>query len=402
MNGSTKLRAQQRPSLFTLTFVSLLLAGGWIGLCPSRADATKIRVVTYNIDDDTGGAGGVGPRTPMADLATILKGIGDHHLANGNAQPIDVLALQETHYDNPNPSSSLSAIANQLNSIYGAGTYSFSTFIDATTGNLTGNGPSGLVYNTKTISVSGALGIGTASGSGAPRQPARFQLHPVGFASGADFYMYVSHMKAGTDTPPSTSNETRRNIEAQNIRANADTLGSSAHILYVGDYNLAGQGDIGSRTQLASQEPCWQTFMAAGNGHANDISGAPANWDNTPAFANLMTWDTGNGLIDGDDHQLVTDAVLNQIGLKYLGNAYEYFGNNGSLAYGSPINAGGNTALSDLPNRTTILNLMSTVTDHIPVVVDYDIVGIAPEPGTATLIGIVTLLPLTRRHRQHS
>ena len=37
-----------------------------------------------------------------------------------------------------------------------------------TTGNGTGNGPSGLIYNTKTVQDLGAVAIGTASGSGRP------------------------------------------------------------------------------------------------------------------------------------------------------------------------------------------------------------------------------------------
>ena len=51
---------------------------------------------------------------------------------------------------NGTPTTTLQYIVGQLNSIYGAGTYAYDTTTDPTTGNtLTGNGPSGLIYNTK-------------------------------------------------------------------------------------------------------------------------------------------------------------------------------------------------------------------------------------------------------------
>src|SRR4051794_40767124 len=138
---------------------SLLISG-------FSAQATTLRVAAYNIDADTGGSTGQkGGPIAGPGLTTVLQAIGNAHLA-GNAQPIDVLALEELYIDN---TTTMSYIVQQLNNIYGAGIYAYDPTPDPTTGNFTGNGPSGLVYNTQTVQVLDAEVIGVASGSGAPR-----------------------------------------------------------------------------------------------------------------------------------------------------------------------------------------------------------------------------------------
>jgi hypothetical protein len=144
--------------------LSLVLA--CLALAPAIASAQTLRVATYNIDADTGGAvGHMGGPDAGPGLATVLQAIGNEPL-NGHAQPIDVLALEEL---NGTPTTTLNYIVGQLNNIYGAGTYAYHTTTDPTDGNnLTGNGPSGLIYNTKTVQDLGAVAIGTPSGSGPP------------------------------------------------------------------------------------------------------------------------------------------------------------------------------------------------------------------------------------------
>jgi hypothetical protein len=83
---------------------------------------------------------------------------------------------------------------------------------------------------------------------------------------------------------------------------------------------------------------------------------------------------TGGGLDDRFDFQLQSGELTDGQGFEYVGGTYHTFGNNGSVAVNGNINAASSTALSDLPNRTTILNFLTTVTDHLPVVADYRIV----------------------------
>jgi endonuclease/exonuclease/phosphatase family metal-dependent hydrolase len=346
-----------------------------------------IRIASYNIDDDTGGAGGVGPQTPFASLGTVLKGIGDHHLA-GNAQPIDVLLLQELHYDNPSLSSSLPQVVAQLNAAFPGNTYVADTFVDPTNGNLTGNGPSGMIYNSTTMSeFAVTVGVGPApSGSGSPRQPVRHALRPIGFAPGVgDFYIYNVHAKAGS-VALSSQNPVRRNIEAQNVRANADALGSAAHVIYGGDWNI----DAGST------EAAYVTLTAAGNGQAHDLGDPSQTWFNDAAHVGLMNWDN-TSLQARDDLMLINTAMQTQNGLKYVAGSFETFGNNGSVALNGTVDSAGNTALADLANRTTILNLLTQVSDHLPIVADFAVV--VPEPASFAGMAIFCGVLVARRRR---
>src|SRR3954468_22958140 len=99
------------------------------------ASGQVLRVVTYNIDADTGGSvGQMGGPDAGPGLDVVLEAIGNEHLA-GHAQPIDVLALQELYQT---PSTTLSYIVGKLNSYYQsiavAAVYDYDTTIDDTTG----------------------------------------------------------------------------------------------------------------------------------------------------------------------------------------------------------------------------------------------------------------------------
>jgi endonuclease/exonuclease/phosphatase family metal-dependent hydrolase len=312
----------------------------------STASAQTLRIATYNIKADTGSPdSGTG-------LSTVLEAIGAEHLG-GNAQPVDVLALQELY---STPSTTLSYIVNQLNSYYNSpGMYAYDTVVDPTTGG-TGGGPSGLIYNTHTVQDIAATVIGTASSSGAPRAPMRYTLQPVGDGTGAQFYLYVSHAKSGT----SSSDINRRNYEAGEIRNNAIGLGANAHIIYSGDFNLND-----------SSESTYKTMIGSGTGQAIDPANPAGNWTDTSAFAGLMT-ESATNLQYRDDFQFITAPMQNQPGLQLLSGTYTVFGNNGSVPFHGSVTQ--STALSDLSNRTAVLNALTTATDHLPVVADYKVV----------------------------
>jgi hypothetical protein len=256
-----------------------------------------------------------------------------------------------------------SYIVGQLNAIYGAGTYAY----DATSDPTTGGGPSGLIYNTHTVKDVGAVGIGPVSDSGAARAPIRYTLQPMNAGASAQFYLYVSHMKSGSaGNGQAGSNGYRRNVEANEIRSDAATLGANAHIIYSGDFNVD-----------SSSEPAYQTMVSStldsGVGHAID----PQNgaW----GLANLTETDTH--LQYRDDFQFVTNPMLNGSGLDLVAGSYTVFGNNGSVS--GSVYQSGNTALNDLSNPMTVLYDLTTATDHLPVVADYTV---APTPVPSTLI----------------
>ena len=127
----------------------------------------------------------------------MLTGIGAYAI-NGTAPPIDVLALRDTTTN----AATVQPIVNALNGVYDAGTYATSPLQlgEAFDDPSTGNGPSALVYNTKTMTlVDGYAVPGTlGSGSGVYRQVGRFELRPNGGTAAGDFYVYVDHYESGT------------------------------------------------------------------------------------------------------------------------------------------------------------------------------------------------------------
>src|SRR5262249_3043348 len=138
-------------------------------------------------------------------LSTILSSIGSE-VYNGNSRQIDVLALQEVD----SQTTDTQAVVNLLNGIYGSGAYARGNLNRASTG----AGTQGIVYRTSTIQLLDEDAIGTTSSTGQARQALRYKLHPVGFASTNDFYVYNSHYKSAD----SSSDEQRREAEATAIR----------------------------------------------------------------------------------------------------------------------------------------------------------------------------------------
>src|SRR5262249_10979163 len=113
---------------------------------------------------------------------------------------------------------------------------------------------------------------------------------------------------------------------------------------------------------------------------AFDPVNRPGNWHANPNFLVVFTQApaksppnglTGGGMDDRFDFEMITAGLLDGTGLEYLAGSYHPFGNNGTMPFEGNINDPSNPALPDLPNRIDVLNLMTTVTDHIPVVADY-------------------------------
>ncbi len=345
-----------------------------IGLAAGQVQA-QLRIVDYNT------AGDVRP-----GMNAVLTAIAADSV-NGVAKPIDVLILQEQD----SMSTTTQGMVNVLNGIYGSGAYNRGTMDAATSG----AGRPGLVYNTQTLQLVSETKTGTVSGSGNARQGMLYRLHPLGYGDDADFYVFSNHYKAG-DT---STDKSRRNVEAQSVRALGDALPAGSHIIYAGDYNV----------QSASEQSI-QTMIAPGNGQAVDpinlttVSGSPVTWHDSnslryahtqspvdaslPGAGSLVT----GGMDDRFDFQYVTAAMMDGEGLSYIGPgvgnspattaSYHAFGNNGSQPLNHPINDPlNNIALSD-----AVLDALASVTDHLPVVADYQLpakmsVSVAPPPA---------------------
>jgi hypothetical protein len=400
------------------------------------AQTRTLRIVTYNIQCDTTGIATVGIITPTCGLIEpyeglggtydtnctgsvinggVLEGIGEEVVNGDPAQPIDILALEET---TSNPTT-VQPIVNALNSFYSVYNYLYSapagyamSPYQATQdgGNTGGNGPNALVYNTNTVQLLASAGIATPTGgipngNGMYRQCVRYEFAPAGVTPGTnnEFYVYVSHYKASTGL----TNELDRLGEAQLIR-NDESLHvpANAGVLYVGDYNPDNN----------SGEPAYQTICsnAAPNGigqgqgvdplniqwSATSSASPNINWSSSTTSTNIlfMLSEESYELRYRDDLQVMTSNVYYQVaaGLHYVPGTYHSFGNNATLSWGKSVNTGGNAALNDLDaakaNATgltaaVLLQDLTGASDHLPIVADYTIPLPRPVIASVRLAG---------------
>src|SRR5690349_19227386 len=85
-----------------------------------------LRIASYNIDcaDQSSDNNITGP---THSAPTVIQAMGLHHIG-ANAQPVDVLGLEEL------TSTTLANLVAQLNAVYGPGTYAFDPTTDPNTG----------------------------------------------------------------------------------------------------------------------------------------------------------------------------------------------------------------------------------------------------------------------------
>ena len=331
----------------------------------------------------------------------VLEGIGEEILGSDPAQPLDVLALQET---TSNPIT-VAPIVNALNSFYNApGMYAMSSYQATEEGGdpTSGNGPNALVYNTKTLQLLASVPVdptgGTSklgSSSGEYREVMRYELAPAGMTPTAtnEFYVYVSHYKASTGSV----NENYRNGEAKIIRNDeANNLPANARVLYVGDYNVDDSGEPMYQTILSNTAP---NGIQQGQGidPLNPTNNPNINWSTSTTATNILVMLTEHSydLEYRDDLQVMTTNVYFGVagGLALVPGTYHVFGNNGTTAYYGTVNSGSNTALnSDLASGAPIsaaqLYLdLTDASDHLPVVADYTIPISVPAPVLQSVTG---------------
>jgi len=383
--------------------ILLLLAAA-----PLAAQTRMVRVVTYNIEADINRVtaplpGLIAPPASPGSYQSggVLEGIGEE-LLNGHAQPLDVLALEET---TSNPQT-VAPIVNALNTFYGvAGMYSNSSYQATESGGDTadGNGPNAVVFNTRTLQLLASVPVDPAGGpshldsaSGELREVMRYEFAPAGVPVTASnvFYVYVSHYKSGT----TSSDQSERAGEAAIIRTNeAIDLPANARVIYVGDYNVTASGEAGYQTMLAATAPNGIT-QGGGIDPMNTNNNQSINWGASTTATNMLALETEHSyaLEYRDDLQVMTTNAYYGAagGLKYVPGTYHVFGNNGTTAYYGSVNNGANTALANrlvtngpvfIPAAQLFLDL-TNASDHLPVVADYTI------PLPAPVISSVSVL----------
>lgn len=316
----------------------LFMAVMWTQSLSSAA----LRMVSYNT-----------AQAARSDIDVVLEAIGNDN-QNGITRPIDILFMEEQL----SVTTTTQQIVNIMNSLYGSGMYNRG-IVD---GETTGAGRPGIVYNTGTVELLEEVQINEPADDGAARSTMRYKLRPVGYSSpDAVFYAYVSHLKASN----TGSDASRRGIEAQEIRNDADALGDDVHVIYAGDLNL-----------YTSSEQAWQNLTASGNGQAFDPVNRVGSWNNNSAFTDVHTQSpvtsehfsgqiTG-GMDDRFDFQLLSGEWLDDEGLSYISGSYHAFGNNNTHGLNNDISDG--TGASP-----AVLSALENSSDHLPVVADYQL-----------------------------
>jgi predicted NAD-dependent protein-ADP-ribosyltransferase YbiA (DUF1768 family)/endonuclease/exonuclease/phosphatase family metal-dependent hydrolase len=383
---------------------ALLALAGAMGLASVAAAQTEtLRIATYNMEADINGV-----TAPRSGLYQVLEGIGEQSI-NGNAQPLDILTLQETTSN----LITVAPIVSNLNAFYsGSAVYAQSTVQGGQSGsNASGNGPNAIVYNTKTLQLLASVGVGNPLGStnGEYRQVMRYEFEPVGGSASNSFYVYVTHMKSSA-SGALFANESLRNQEAAIIRNDEANLAAGGdpnpRVLYVGDFNLSGSAPITSGSQSIS---AFQTLAAdapSPQGKAIDPLNPQNNletWDTNATYNSIMS-ESSTSVRYRDDLQLMTQNVIGNSGpfaLHYLPGTLHSFGNNGSVGLFGNVNSSANTALDNLvPNapvsKSTLLAALTTGSDHLPAVADYSILlpllGDMNLDGTRTSADVATML----------
>lgn len=372
----------------------------WL-VTPVSAQTRSLRIVTYNIEDDINGAttplpGLIAPPNSINNVQAggVLEGIGEEIAGNDPAQPLDILALEET---TSNPIT-VAPIVNGLNAFYGqAGMYSNSTYQATESGGdvADGNGPNAIVFNTRTLQLLSSVPVDPAGGtsklgssSGEYREVMRYEFAPAGVAPATsnEFYIYVSHYKSGTGS----ANENDRFGEAQIIRTNeAVELPADARVLYLGDFNITSSGEASYQTILSNTAPNG-IYQGQGLDPMNPTNNPTINWGTTTTITNILAMETDSttDLRYRDDLQVMTTNIYYGAagGLNYVPGTYHTFGNNGTTPYFGSVNSGANTSLNNrlATNGPAFISAaqlyldLANASDHLPVVADYTIPLPAP------------------------
>jgi hypothetical protein len=329
-----------------VTWISLPVVVSLIGVLTNVA-VGQLRVVNYNL---------AGLQGNLAALEGVVAALNDDDKPGFAVAP-HVYVFQEVKSSNVATIDALLNNAAPPNVTYVAGTYT-NDDEDAV------SGAQALWYRGDVLEEINAAHADIFTGAG--RNADRWKLRLLGYDSpDAQLYIYSAHLKASDGG----SNEAIRHQGVISLRNDADTLPADAHIIYAGDMNFYDNGEDG-----------YLEFLSAGAGSAVDPLGS-GSW-NGPAHAIKHTQSprlnatgglVGGGLDDRFDFQFISDEYDDAAGLAIIDTTYRALGNDGDH-YDTAINDGINTYYpSDIFRSIELANLLNAASDHIPIVVDYQI-----------------------------
>lgn len=294
-------------------------SGGDVG----ASEKLDLRIVSYNVAN-----------RPLSnasenDFETVLSAIGLESVA-GVQRDIDLLVLQETE------PTSLNRLESVLDGLYSQ------NYAQVISSNFSGD-YFGYLYNTETLTLQETERIDNVNYT---RDPLRAKFRPVGSTdSDADFHVFNVHLNA--------TDEARRQLEANGLRSELNTLGTTENFMVIGDLNID-----------SSSEGSYSTLTGNGSGQVFDPINAPGTWHNSNSFKGIHTQNPAGPMDDRFDFQLLNDDAMATGGLAFIPGSYRAFGNNGSHNLDQAITTGNGAS-------SVVLSALADASDHLPVVVDY-------------------------------
>lgn len=321
-----------------------------IGAHISAASA-QLRIVTWNVSNYSSGR--------INEFQTAIYGV-----FQGRTLAPDVIIGQEFLSQ-----SGVNNFRNLLNGAAGSpGDWASAPFL---------NGPNtdnAFFYRTSKVTY---LGVTTIAFGGPspnhPRNVERYDIRPVGYSgSGTVLACYSSHMKAGSGG----SDQSRRLVEAQRIRDDAESLPSTWHFLIGADFNIQSSGQAAYQEMVGNQ--------ANNNGRFFDPISTPGDWNNNSTYRIVHTQDPSGagGMDDRHDQILLSESLIDGDGFDYVGNpaipysnstwndpnhSYRSWGNDGT-SYNGMLRISGNTMVGSTIAQALVAS--ATGGGHLPVVLD--------------------------------
>jgi hypothetical protein len=177
-------------------------------------------------------------------------------------------------------------------------------------------------------------------------------------------------MKSGS----AGSDLSRRLLEAQRIRDDAECLPEGWHFLLGGDFNIPSSGQAAYQELVGSQ--------TNDDGRLFDPISTPGSWQNNASFRFVHTQDPVTEMDDRFDQLLLSTSLLDGTGLDYIGDpsrpystttwddphhSYRSWGNDGS-GYNAPLVVAGNQMVGS--EIAQALRNSAASGGHLPVFLD--------------------------------
>lgn len=349
--------------------LSRVLLSGFLVAAGLTAEA-QLRAATWNVTNYESG------RT-NAFRAAIFNEF------QGRSFNPDVLVLQELR-----GSTGLTNFLNILNTTPGQeNQWAAAPFLD------TGDTDSGMVYRKSKIDFVSRVNI-----TGDPRDTQRYDFRLKGYQTNSttnpNVSFYSSHWKAGS----SAEDESRRLVEATNIRNDAANRPAGTHIMIGGDFNVQGSGDDAYK-QLLDASVARSGGPLTGGRFFDPINssytsgGGNITWNNNNTYRFLHTQDPfgAGGMDDRLDFMLVGGSLRDGKGLEYIGSttaaysgstwndsnhSYRVWGNDGT-SYNTTLTVNGNTMVGSTIAQALIDSTGNSNSNntggHLPVFLDLKV-----------------------------